>query len=57
MRGIFQCRSRGAPHSLVRGRLSPKGVALRSLVNLAERNCERAEGDWQRQRPETEPDF
>src|SRR6266550_1227498 len=32
-------------------------VARRSLLNSAERNCERAKDDWQRQCPETEPDF
>ena len=37
--------------------IPPKGVALRSLVNSAERNCERAEDDWERQCPETELDF
>src|SRR5439155_13877498 len=41
-----------------RNKLVPRKAGRRgSLLNSSERNCERAEGDWQRQRPETEPDF
>ena len=35
----------------------PEGGAQGSFLNSSERNGERAEGDWQRQRPQTEPDF
>src|SRR5439155_17260717 len=61
IRWIFQCRTRDAPHSLVRGKfrnspVSPEG-SRRSLLNFAERDGERAENNRQRQRPETELDF